>query len=373
MSKIKVTYIISFIDKAVAFEWISEKLNKSRFELSFILLNSKPSLLGQFLKEKKISMVELTYHGIKKAPSTIRLVKNILKEWKPDVVHTHLIDANLIGLVASRWAGIEKRIFTRHNSTYHRNYFKKGILLDKLSIKLSTHIISISENVSEVLMTLDNAPRSKIRLIHHGFDLEKIKRDHPKLRKSLNAKFNPSCKSPVIGVVSRYMHWKGIQYIIPAFKKILVEYPDALLMLVGSGSGDHSNQIRQSLKELPTDSYCETGFVNEFYSVYKLFDVFVHVPISHDLEAFGQIYIEALAAGIPSVVTCSGIAKEFMIHEQNCLIVDFENSNDIHNKVIQVLKDDNLKNFIIQNGKECVDGKFDLNTMIEKLEEIYSE
>lgn len=373
MSKIKVTYIISFIDKAVAYEWITERIDHSKFELSFILLNSKPSYLFKFLKEKQVTAVELPYHGLRRSFSAITSVKKLLIEWKPDAIHTHLIDANFIGLLAGKWAGIKKRVFTRHNSTYHRSYFRKGILLDKLSIKLSTQIVSISKNVTEVLTNLDGAPESKIRLVHHGFDLQKIKRDHPDIVEKLSKKYNASNKTPVIGVVSRYMHWKGIQYIIPAFEQLLKKHPDALLMLVGSGSGDHANPIKEMLKSLPSGSYCETGFVNEFYAIYKLFSVFVHVPISHDLEAFGQIYVEALAAGIPSVVTRSGIAKEFMIDQENCLFVDFKNADEITEGVDKILSQSDLRNRLIKNGKKSVEGKFDLDDMVRKLENLYSE
>src|SRR5215204_2831255 len=94
----KVTYIISQIDKAIGFEWITESLDKSRFDLSFILLNEKPSYLAQFLREKGIPVDELSFSGRKQElPRLLFKVISLLRKKKPDVIHTHMYIADLIG------------------------------------------------------------------------------------------------------------------------------------------------------------------------------------------------------------------------------------------------------------------------------------
>ena len=121
----KVVYIISDIDKALAFEWIVEELNSQKFELSFILLNPGPSMLENFLRQKNIPVITITCRGKKDWPSALIKTVRVLKQQRPDVVHCHLMQANIIGLLAAKLTGIKKRIYTRHHSSLHHVYHKK--------------------------------------------------------------------------------------------------------------------------------------------------------------------------------------------------------------------------------------------------------
>ena len=373
MGKINVVYIISYIDKAMAFEWIAERLDSDKFELSFILLNSTPSYLATFLKEKDIRVEELLYTGKKDVLKSVSKVYKLLKAWKTDIIHCHLIDANFVGLIAGKLAGVSKRIFTRHNSTYHKHYLKKGVWFDKLSIRLATDIVAISKNVEYILGELDNAPKEKIHLIYHGFDFDLFNNVKKESVASLKESINPNKQYPIIGIVARYMHWKGIHYIIPAFKKLLKTYPDALLVLAGSGSGDYAAEIKELLKELPTKNYKETGFIDDLFSLYQLFDVFVHTPIDERLEAFGQIYIEAFVSKTPSIFTKSGIATEIAIHEENALIVDFKNEEQITSSMIRLIENQDLRQKLVNNGANSIDDRFQLDTMINSFTKLYIE
>jgi len=359
------------VHKALAFEWIATELNKEKIEISFILLNPAPSYLYEFLVKNNIEAYEVEYHGKRNIFKVFRKVRSLIKNIGSDIVHTHLVDANLIGLIAAKMVGVKRRIYSRHNSTYHRNYSKKGIWFDKLNIFLSTEILSISKNVTEVLTKFDGAPSSKIHLIYHGFDLEKFKNPNKSDVVELGQKFNELEKKPIIGVISRYMHWKGLQHIIPAFTLLLEKHPNALLIVAGSGQGDYSAEIKSMLSELPSESYIETGFVENLYALYPLFDVFVHTPIDPYIEAYGQIYIESLASGIPSVFTQSGIGREIIKDRENCLEVDYCDSESIVHAICEILSDQELKEKIIKGGKQTIDERFELNTMIKSLEKLY--
>ncbi len=153
MQRIKVTYILSNIDKSVAFEWIANHLNTNRFKLSFILLHSEEPYLHRWLQEKKIDSIYIHHSGKESYPRSFFKVWNILKKTRPDVVHSHLIDANLIGLTAANLIGIKKRIYTRHHSTFHHEFFPKAVKWDKIANNLATDIVAISENVKNVLKT----------------------------------------------------------------------------------------------------------------------------------------------------------------------------------------------------------------------------
>ncbi len=369
MSKKKIVYILSDIDKALAFEWITRELSR-KYELFFLLIGNENS---QF--EAYLTRINIRYALITDTPTQSFLEKwlkvfLILRKEKPHVIHAHLWRAMLLGLSVAWVLRINKRIFTRHHAIIHYRDYPSGLKWDRLCNWLATDIVAISENIKKILIHWDGAVRKKIHVIHHGFDFDYFNRADNENTKYLKLKYKLQPENcPVIGVISRYIEWKGIQFIIPAFKQLLRNYPAAHLLLANS-SGSYANQIRQLINDLPPGSYTEITFENEVSSLYKLFDVFVHVPVDEDSEAFGQTYVEALIMGVPSVFTLSGVAPEFIKHEFNALVVEYKNSEVIARAIDRILKNNDLKDTLVKEGKSSVQ-KFSLDGMISKLQSLY--
>jgi glycosyltransferase involved in cell wall biosynthesis len=370
--KRKVVYIISHIDKAIGFEWIANSLDNQRFEIVFILLNEKASFLGNHLRENGIRVYEFSPGGKLKLPFTVLKIRRILKKEKADVIHTHMYIADMAGQLAGKMAGTRLRVYTRHSSNENRKYHKKN-RIDKFINSLCNRVVAISENVQHILIEEEKVNGEKVRLIHHGFDLKRFEAVKDSDIELLQRKYNPGRKRPVIGVVARYSHWKGIQYSIEAFNKLLASYPNALLILANAKKGDYKDQLAKQLSALPAGSYCEIEFEHDLFALYRLFDVYVHVPIDPQLEAFGQTYVEALAAGVPSVFTLSGVAREFIVNEHNALVVDFCNADEIAAAITRLLGDETLRKTISDNGRKDVNRLFSLEKMVKGLETIYSE
>lgn len=367
----KLTYIVSDIEKALAFEWIAEELSH-KYELSFILLNCKQGcFLENWLKQRNIPVFFVRYEGKKDLPNAFWQIRKLLKELQTEIVHCHLFAASLVGLLAAKSLGIKKRIFTRHHSTFHHEYFPRAVWYDKLINYLATDIVAISENVKEVLIEKEKVNPNKITLIHHGFRLELFENVSTNQVEALRKKYNLQGK-PTIGVIARWMHLKGIQYIIPAFANILQDYPEAHLILANA-KGDYTFEIEKLLKKLPKKSYTIIFFEEDIFALYRLFDIYLHTPINSQVEAFGQTYVEALAAGIPSIFTLSGVAKEFIKHQVNAWVVPFKNTEKIEEAIKILLKNENLKKQIIKNGKQSIQSMFKLQAMIKKLDSLYNK
>ena len=366
-----VCYIISFINKSIAFEWIAECLNKEKFNLSFILLNSVNTELEHYLIENTIPVERVYYTGKKNYLYALFKIYQSLKRNKIDIVHTHLFDANIVGIIAAYFARVKKRVHTRHHGTWHHVHFPHAVYYDKLVNKLSTHIIAISKNLMNVLTQKDKANPNKIHLIHHGFKLELFGNIPQERIQTLKQKYNPKNKKLVLGVIGRYIDFKGIQFVIPAYKKILESYPDTLLILA-NGVGKHEVVIKKLLEEIPTENYIEVPFEKDIFAFYKVFDIFIHVPIDIDSEAFGQTYVEALASEIPAVFTLAGVADEFIEDKKNALVVPFENSESVAEAVITLIENKALQEQITRQGKKDVYELFTLDKMIQHLENIYT-
>jgi glycosyltransferase involved in cell wall biosynthesis len=370
LSKKKITYIVSNIYKAIAFEWICEQLDKTKFEISFILLNNGISYFEEYLFRSKIKVFRIDYKSKNDLPLTLLKLILFLKKNKTEIVHTHLFDATFSGLIAAKLCCIKKRIYTRHYSSYHHQYFPKAVKWDKLNNNLATDIIAISEVVKDVLVKREDVDPKKISLIYHGFKLNGFFEKDLKKIEFLNQTYNPTNKRPVIGVISRFTELKGVQYIIPAFKKLLKDNPNALLLLFNA-SGDYEKELDKLLVELPLTSFKKICFENEIMSLYHLFDVFIHVPIDSNIEAFGQTYIECMASGVPLIATKSGIANEILINKDNSILVDYKNSQEIYNALDLILNNKSVSDAITKNALNIVKQKFELESMIKQLEALY--
>lgn len=368
---INLTYILSHIDKALAFEWIAESLDSHKFKLRFILLNKGESALEQHLKARGIEVERVTYQSKKDIPQAFLKVRKILSKWKTEIVHCHLFDACLVGLTAARSLGIKRRIFTRHHATIHHIYFKRAIYYDHFINRMATDIVAISENVKKILIEKENVKPQKVHLIHHGFKLEDFTSDNQLIINELTEKYQTQNKYPIIGVVARQTHWKGIQFIIPAFGQLLDLYPKAHLILANA-QGDYKSEINKLLSSLKSGSYTEITFESNIFSLFKLFDIYIHTPIDEHSEAFGQTYVEALAAGTPSIFTLSGVAPEFIQNEKNALVVPFQASEAIYQAMLRILENPDLANKIKTQGLTDVKLQFDLPLMMQALEKLYT-
>ena len=369
----KVFYIISEINKALAFEWIYDSIDKGKVDLRFILLGQADTPLISFLIERGVRHYPIPFAGKSDLVRAWRMVFSILRNEKPDAVHTHLYFASLIGLSAAWLLRISKRIHTRHHGSLHHRYFPKAVYVDKLINALSSHIIVLCSNQRKIVVGWEGASEKKVRLIPHGLDLRYFQTGEKAKVSSLRSSYKiPVDAFPVVGVIARYTEWKGIQFIIPAFSVLLRKYPGAHLILANA-HGDYAEKVKALLANLPARSYTEILFEPELNSLYRLFDLFIHTPVDEYCEAFGQTYVEALASDVPAIFTLSGIANDFINHKKNAWVVQHKNSAEIASAMITLLGDPTLKANLIRGGRQSVAERFDVREMTKKLEDLYTQ
>jgi glycosyltransferase involved in cell wall biosynthesis len=213
-------------------------------------------------------------------------------------------------------------------------------------------------------------PETKIKDIPHGFRLG-IFKDVPSERiDAIREKYGIPAAAPVIGVISRFTEWKGVQYIVPAFSSLLADHPSAILLLLNAG-GDYAEEIETLLKPLPAQNYRMIPFERDIAAALHVMTAFVHTPVDEHSEAFGQIYVEALAAGVPSVFTLSGIAPDFIRDGHNALVVPFRDSEAICKALQRLFRDKTLRDILKAEGWNSVKDRFALQKMINRMGEIY--
>ncbi|MCB9189487.1 MAG: glycosyltransferase family 4 protein [Flavobacteriales bacterium] len=365
----KIVYIISKLEKSLEYEWLATYLDSTKYELVFILLNDHKTEFEKFLEINQNTFLRINYSGKKQFFKALNATRKALKKIDPDIINCNLLDANVIGLTAGKLAGIKRRIYTRHHSDFNFKYSPKGIYYDKWSNYLATEIVAISENVKEILTEKEGVNPRKVTVIPYGFSFDEYDSVTEDRVTKIKDKYGIGLSSPIIGVVSRYVKWKGIPFIIRGFAELLTDYPNAKLVLANAGHGDDEENIRKLLQDLCPDNFVEIDFENDIAALFKAFDVFVHVPVDRYVEAFGRIYIEALASKTPSIFTISGIANDFVIDGENARVVKYEDGDSIYQAMTTILTTKSEE--MVINAYNDVKTKFSINKHIELLEEFY--
>ena len=371
-SKTKILYIISLVESSHTFEQTFRYLDKDKFELTVVFMNAHVPDLMKKTEGMGIAVFHIPFLKKKITYLTVlfKLIRIIIKV-KPKIVHAHLIDGAFFGILAAYLCNVKHRIYTRHHSTHHWIYAPQAVKYDKLINTLSTKIIAVSNLVQNILISREKVHPNKISIVHHGFDLSLFeKRDDNKIQQ-MKAKYNISNNIPVVGNISRFIEEKGVTYVIDAFNMLLKDYPNAVLVLANA-FGVYKHEILKTLSAVPKDNYRIIEFETDISSLYHCFDIFTHVPIDDHTEAFGQIYVEALAAEIPSIFTDSGIASEFMEDKENALLVPYKNSDAIYNAMIVLMANEELRNRISKKGFDDVTKLFSIKNIIKVLEKEYN-
>lgn len=369
--KIKVCHVLSDVDQSHLIETTGEVMDKAKYQVGFVFMGQKKPRLFDFFKERGYETEFFEFRGRKELPAAVWKLKEIFKRLRPDVVHTHLVEASLAGLVAAKLLRIKNRVHTRHHGIESHVYYPHGVYYDRVANHLSKKIVAISSVVVETLTEREGVSRDKVVKIPHGFDLEHFVADENRV-KAVKAKYGLEGRHPVVGSIGRFIHWKGVQNIIPAFKTLLSAYPQAKLVLANA-TGPYGPDIHKLLKEnLAERDYVTIKFESDVFALYQAFDAFVHVPVNKDLEAFGQVYVEALAMKVPSVFTLAGIAGDFIVDGENAVVVPYDNSEAIAGGLSLILRDDKVRHKITNRGREDVWKMFHSDRFGAQLDALYT-
>jgi glycosyltransferase involved in cell wall biosynthesis len=370
--RIRLLYLVSQSVRWVAFEWIAAGLSRERFDLSFLLLSADPHPMTPYLEAQGVPTYHVPIAGKHALAGAARTIARHCRDRGIDIVHAHFMDACLAGLTGARIADVPVRLHTRHHAGpypwSHRAPW--GAWYDRWNNRLSTCIIAPSEWARRTLVEYDRVPPGKVVVIPHGFDLDAFRNVDDADVDRMRARYGLGDDRPVVGVVARYERIKGIEPIILAFRKLLGAYPTARLVLANA-RGRRVGPIRQLLRSLPAGRFTEIPFEEEMPALYWCFDVFVHAPIHPRLEAFGQVYVEAMAAGVPCVCAPAGIACEFLRDGENALVVRPDDPDQIHAGILRVLGDPSLRGRLTDTARRDVEGRFGLDRLLRALEDLY--
>jgi len=172
--------------------------------------------------------------------------------------------------------------------------------------------------------------------------------------------------SPIVLFVGRLVYYKGVEYLIRAFKNI-----NAQLVLVGSGPLE--NDLKHLAKDLEIEE--RVHFLNnipdaDLKAFYHACDIFV-LPSIEKTECFGLVQLEAMACGKPVISTNLPTGVPWINqHKKTGLVVPPKDVEALHQAIVFLLENEKLRNEYGKNGQERVK-EFTIDLMVEKINNLY--
>jgi glycosyltransferase involved in cell wall biosynthesis len=238
----------------------------------------------------------------------VTLVKlwRLMRQIRPDVVHTHTAKAGFVGRIAAWLARVPVRVHTFHGHVLH-GYFSPAkthlfLWLERLTARLSDRLITISPALKDELAHAYRiAPEGKFVVVPLGLELAQYAHT-PRHEGDFRAAFNIPPGAPLVGIVGRFVPIKNHTLFLQMADRVRKTVPNAHFVIVGDGErrAEIETQVdSMGLRETTTF----TGWVQDLKPAYSDMDVLV---ISSDNEGTPVSIIEALAAGVQVVSTAVG-------------------------------------------------------------------
>jgi glycosyltransferase involved in cell wall biosynthesis len=297
------------------------------------------------------------------SPSRTLKLASMLKAGRYDVVHTHLFQADAIGRVAARLAGIPVMVKSLHNM----GQWKKGrhVLTDRLLGRWTDKTICCSHFQREVACAQESIAADAAVTIHHGV---RMSRFQPRIdRESLLRSLGLRPDWITIGTVGRNVTEKGQSYLIEALPTILLRHPNVQLLVVGDGHLRATLQARIAALGYQ-DRVCLAGARPDIPEMLALMDVFAFPSVS---EGFGIAVIEAMATGLPVVASDIRPLSEIVVPGETGFLVAPRDPAAIANAIVALLDDRSLRDRLGVNGREHVVQNFTDRKMVQAHEDLY--
>ena len=282
----------------------------------------------------------------------------------PDLVHTHLLHADLYGLRAARRAGIRATVSSRHdNNPFRRGWFMRG--LTRRAMRDARHIVAISHALARFCVDVEGADPRSVVTIHYGLDAEPV---DPSARESARAALGWHGSGPLVGVVGRLVAQKGIDVLLDAFTAVRRRHSTATLLVVGDGP------LRDTLQKQSARLGLEScvrfaGWIAHAKAIMPAVDVMV---MPSRWEGLGLAALEAMASARPLVASDVDALPEIVRHEETGLLVPAEDPASLAAAINALLDRPERAAELGANGRQRVLDHFSVQKMTQATIDLYT-
>ncbi|MBQ6991808.1 MAG: glycosyltransferase family 4 protein [Clostridia bacterium] len=282
----------------------------------------------------------------------------ILKEGNFDVIHAHdwLVAYAAKTLKNSYGTPLVSTIHATEagrNSGIHNEVQRYVNDTEWLLTYESSEVIVNSNYMKNELQRLFGLPYEKINVIPNGINTTAytgIEKDYEFRRQYAMD------NEKIILFMGRLVYEKGVQHLISAMPKILDRYHDAKLLIAGKGGME--SELKAQVERMGLgDKVYFTGYLNarQVSKMYRCADVSVF-PSTY--EPFGIVALEAMLAGVPTVVSDVGGLNEIVAHGVDGMKSYAGNSNSLADSILELLFKPELCDNIVKKAKVKVKNEY---------------
>jgi len=296
-------------------------------------------------------------------------LRRALRQIKPDIVHTHLIHADLFGYFAAKLAGVSVVVSSRHLDDAFR-YRSRWRRINRRMWRMIDAGIAISAAMKQFALEIEEAPADKVSVVLYGMEYRWLSdNDINASRKQLRAELNLETDAQLLGMACRLVEQKGVPYTLEALRRIRSDFPRAHLVI--AGDGEKAGELRRLASMLGiADRVSWLGWRGDAADLMAAFDVFL-LPSLH--EGFGLVLLEAMSRRLPIVASRVGAIPEIVIDGETGILVEPRNVDELAKAISRLLKDRALRKYMGLLGAARLEEHFSIEHMVDGTIAVYQK
>ncbi|MDA9329143.1 glycosyltransferase [Flavobacteriales bacterium] len=312
-------------------------------------------------------------------------IKQIIEEFKPDIVHTHASKAGTLGRMAAFACNVPAVVHTFHGHVFH-SYFSKAKttifkrIEKKLALK-SSAIVAISAIQKEELGTVHKiAPLDKIEVIPLGFDLERFQNNLEEKRAEFRKEYQIKDDEIAIGIIGRLVPIKNHQLFLNALRYVL-DHTDKKVRAFIIGDGESRDAIINLAKDLnipfsrsnvkfEISPLTLTSWIKNIDIVNAGMDI---IALSSLNEGTPVSLIEAQAANNPVVSTNVGGIENVVLQNKTGLLSDVEDLETYSANLLELVENDSKREAMSKEGWKHVKDQYSYKRLVSDVDKLYKD
>lgn len=334
------------------------------WEVSVVSLISS-GYIAQDLEQAQVPAISLEMRPGRPDPRAVLALARYLRKQKPQIVHTHMVHANLLGRVARLLAPVPVLISTAHN-------INEGPFWREIAYRLTDPWCDLTTQVSQAglkrYVGVGAVPKEKIRFVPNGINSLEFSPD-PELRARIRGELGWS-EQFVWLAVGRFADAKDYPNMLQAFAKVHALRHEARLMI--AGLGEQMEATRQLARTLGlNDSVRFLGLRKDISALMNAADGYV---MSSAWEGLPMVLLEAASTGLPMVATDVGGNREVVREGQTGYLVPPKNAESLSTAMLRLMAlPEEQRRRMGEAARAFVQEHYSLESVLTQWETIYAE
>lgn len=307
-------------------------------------------------------------------------IKQLIREYKPDIVHTHASKAGTLGRLAAASCGVPVIVHTFHGHVFH-SYFgslKTGFYknIERYLARKSTRIIAISDiQKKELSQEHRICSPDKITVVPLGFDLSKFRENMEEKRRVFRKKYQVEDDEIVISIIGRLVPVKNHPLFLEGLKHVLDRTKFRIRAFI-VGDGESRMAIEAKATELGIsfsgnhEPLTFTSWIHEIDVVLAGSDI---IALSSFNEGTPVSLIEAQAAGKPIVSTNVGGIENIVVPDETALLCKNNDPTGFSEQLLRLTEDAALRETLSQKSWTHVRDRFHYTRLVSDMENLYRQ